>query len=322
MPHQFRKAVRGGKPLLCGISGPTGSGKTYSALRLAVGLAGSDGGIYMIDTENGRGRFYADEFDYLYTELEPPFSPERYTAAIQDAIDDGARVVIVDSDSHCWEGIGGCREEADQIAHDMAARWKKSPDTYSFQSWSKPKQALSKKINHLVRADCHIILCWRAKEKRSMAKDDKGKTEIINLGWQPISDYETPYECAFLAMLDPEKPGTPHFTHKALSHQFKDIFSEGAQVNEEMGKKLAAWCEAQSPQAPEAEALSEDEIQAMYKEACAATEEGTDRLREFWQGLDPKWQHALDKYRVTLKEAAAEYDKIKVQGETEEEEIA
>ncbi len=49
-------AVREQVPLLLGLMGPSGGGKTYSALRLAKGIQSVAGGdIYMIDTEARRG---------------------------------------------------------------------------------------------------------------------------------------------------------------------------------------------------------------------------------------------------------------------------
>ena len=59
----FHKAARINAPIIVGLAGPSKSGKTYSALRLAVGLA--DGGkIAMINTEGARGHQYADKFEY------------------------------------------------------------------------------------------------------------------------------------------------------------------------------------------------------------------------------------------------------------------
>ena len=74
-----------GKSAACGAKG---SGKTYSALRVATGLAKECGSrIAFLDTENGRARYYADEFDFDYMQLEDPFTPEKYMEAIDAAVD-------------------------------------------------------------------------------------------------------------------------------------------------------------------------------------------------------------------------------------------
>src|SRR3546814_535683 len=109
MTYQFRPAVREQCYTLTGFAGPSGSGKTFSALAFAQGLKG-DGKVAMIDTEARRGLHYADQFDYLYSELTAPFTPERYIEAIQAAQKAGASVIIVDSMSHEHEGPGGILE--------------------------------------------------------------------------------------------------------------------------------------------------------------------------------------------------------------------
>lgn len=59
MSIQFKKAIRENVGLLIGLAGGTGSGKTYSAMRLASGIAG-DKPFAVIDTEAGRAKHYAD----------------------------------------------------------------------------------------------------------------------------------------------------------------------------------------------------------------------------------------------------------------------
>lgn len=105
MSMTFRPAVRTQTPILLGLAGPSRSGKTYSALRIATGLAQGQP-IFMIDTESGRGLMYAEKFTYQYGELSAPFTSERYLQAIEDAKAAGAKVIIVDSMSHEHEGPG------------------------------------------------------------------------------------------------------------------------------------------------------------------------------------------------------------------------
>ena len=59
----FRRAIRANQPLLIGLAGPSGSGKSFSGLRLAKGLAGGKR-IAAIDSENGRLSLYAEKFDF------------------------------------------------------------------------------------------------------------------------------------------------------------------------------------------------------------------------------------------------------------------
>ena len=92
MTFQFKPAVRENVNLLIGLAGGTGSGKTYTAMRLASGIAG-DKPFALIDTEAGRGKHYADQFKFDHGDLLPPFRPAAYAEAIKAADDAGYPVI-------------------------------------------------------------------------------------------------------------------------------------------------------------------------------------------------------------------------------------
>ena len=86
MSFTIRAAQRGNVQLVAGIAGPSGGGKTFSALLLARGLAGANGRIVLLDTEHGRSQMYSDigaPWDGI--EFDPPVTPERYVEAIKAA---------------------------------------------------------------------------------------------------------------------------------------------------------------------------------------------------------------------------------------------
>jgi hypothetical protein len=101
----FRPAVRENIGLLIGLIGASGGGKTFSALRLATGLAGGKRFV-IIDTESGRATHYADRFQFDHGDLTAPYRPDRYREAIEAAIRAGYPVVVVDSASHEHAGEG------------------------------------------------------------------------------------------------------------------------------------------------------------------------------------------------------------------------
>ncbi len=106
MTFQFREAKREGVGLLIGLAGGTGSGKTFSAFRLASGIAGNRK-FAVIDTEAGRALHYADQFRFDHGDLRGPFNPDAYIEAIAAADDAGYPAIVVDSTSHLWAGDGG-----------------------------------------------------------------------------------------------------------------------------------------------------------------------------------------------------------------------
>ena len=83
----FEKAVKKKEPLRLALVGPSGAGKTYSALVLATELA-EGGKIALLDSEHGSSKKYADIFSYDIFEPDT-FSPEIYTSAIEAAVGAG-----------------------------------------------------------------------------------------------------------------------------------------------------------------------------------------------------------------------------------------
>src|SRR3990167_10103442 len=104
MSFSFRPAKRENVALIIGLAGGTGSGKTFSAMRLASGIAGEGKPFAVIDTEAGRAKHYADQFKFDHGDLAPPFRPDAYVDAIMAADKAGYSVIVVDSVSHVWAG--------------------------------------------------------------------------------------------------------------------------------------------------------------------------------------------------------------------------
>lgn len=98
------------------LFGPSGSGKTFTSLTVATGMAkelernGLPSKILMGNTEESRGLYYANEFDYDIVNVDPPYTPEKFIELIELAEDNGYGILIIDSTSSEWEGSGGCLE--------------------------------------------------------------------------------------------------------------------------------------------------------------------------------------------------------------------
>jgi hypothetical protein len=124
----FKKAVKHESKLRCALVGPPGAGKTYGALSISKALleqmGNGDSGIAVIDTEHGSAAKYADLFDFDTLELTS-FSPIRYIEAIKAAEAAGYAVLIIDSLSHAWNGVGGVLELVDRKgANNKFNAWK------------------------------------------------------------------------------------------------------------------------------------------------------------------------------------------------------
>jgi len=240
----FRPAVRENVPLLLGLSGGTGSGKTYSALRLAKGIAG-DRPFAVIDTEAGRAKHYADQFKFDHGDLKPPFTPERYADAIAAADAAHYPVAVVDSTSHEWAGEGGILDWHDDELDRMAGTdWKKR-DACNMAAWIKPKVAHKQMVMRLLQLRAHVILCFRAEPKVEMTREGGAwkiveKKSLVGLhGWIPITEKNLPFELTASFLLMAEHPGVP--LPIKLQEQHRAIFPLDRPITERAGQLLAEW---------------------------------------------------------------------------------
>jgi hypothetical protein len=251
MTVSFRPAKREQIPLLLGVAGGTGSGKTLSALRMARGIA--EGGPFaFVDTENGRGLHYADQFPEMqHGDLRAPFRPDAYTDAIQDGfahlkdVPKERRVVVVDSFSHEWTGDGGCLDWVDEITNGDP---KRNP-----QAWAKVKPAHRKMMTRLLGLDAHVILCLRAEYGKMDIIRKDGKTEFVPKrtlpggsldGWTILSEKDVPYELTASFLVISDAPGIPR--PLKLQEQHKQFVPLDQPLSEQTGKQLAAWAAGSS----------------------------------------------------------------------------
>lgn len=257
----FRRGVREKINLIVAVCGGTGSGKTFSAMRIASGLSG--GKIFaVIDTENGRANHYADQFSFDVCQIHAPFTPESYTEAILEADKAGYPVILVDSMSHVWAGDGGVLDEQERELDRMAGNdWRKR-EQCKMAAWIKPKMAHKSMVNKLLQVKAHLILTFRAEEKIEMVRQD-GKLEVRKKesligkdGWIPICEKNVPFEatCSFLLLAS--NPGIPHPIK--LQDQLRKVADLKKPLDEEVGKQLAQWAKGQSVEPDGANGLSGD----------------------------------------------------------------
>jgi hypothetical protein len=251
MSFSFRPAKRENVPLLIGLAGGTGSGKTMSALRLAHGLAG-DKPFAVIDTEAGRALHYADDFTFEHADLKPPFRPSAYTDAIRAADEAGYPVVLVDSASHEHAGEGGLLDWHEEELNRMAGDdWKKRK-ALTFAAWIAPKQAHKAMVNKLLQVRAHVILCFRAQQSIEIVKVNgetvvRPKQSLTGLdGWIPICEKSLPYELTLSFLLTADAPGVPKPIK--MPEQFKGFVPLDQPIGEETGAQLAEWAKGGTSQ--------------------------------------------------------------------------
>jgi len=263
MAFKAQKAVREKVYTKIALMSPSGGGKTYSALRLATGMAdelekinGVRPKILMANTESSRGRYYANEFDYDIIDLVEPFVPEQFVEAIEYAISEGYGILVMDSTSHEWEGKGGCLE-----LHQKAGG--------KYQDWKYVTLRHDAFINKLATSTIHIIATMRGKDQYDMEKDDKGKTTVkkLGVGAKQRDGFEFEFTCTFT--ID-SKSHTAE-TQKDNTHIFEN--DAAVVLTENHGKKIIQWANTSDiePTIPKDNFVSdensmEDDISAIKKE--------------------------------------------------------
>lgn len=271
----FRRAQRQQAKLRLALVGPAGSGKTYSALRIATGLVQAlndttSGHIAMIDTERGSGELYSDHFDYDIARLDPPFDPKRYIERIRAAQDAGYAVLIIDSLSHAWAGPGGLIDIKDNIA-------KTCKGTNEFTAWRYVTPQHNKLLDTILSCSCHVIATMRTKTAYEVTLNENGKTKPVKLGLAPIQRDGIEYE--FTVVLDLSIDG-----HVATSSKDRTGLFDGKffTPDEETGQALAAWL--QSGQDP--------------KQSVISTINDLLRKLELDNLSGAYWNYALNRYRA------------------------
>lgn len=255
--YEYVDAVRHNTNLLIAFAGPTGSGKTYTALEVASGLAGDGGVVGVLDTEAGRATHYADMFKFKHLDLQAPFTPQRFLAAIKSAEERGFAVLVVDSASDEYEGPGGLADMHDAAMVRMARKesiedldaWQ--VDKLNAPAWSGPKTAHKRILMSALRhMRMHLIFCLRAEEKIEFVKvteDGKEKTKIRPRGWVPICEKNFMYDMTMSFVMNHENPGVPLMNdrglplHGKLQEQHRHAFPSGKLITRESGRLLAEW---------------------------------------------------------------------------------
>ena len=163
MTNPFQKATLKQAKLRLGITGPSGSGKTLAALMIAKGIGGN---VAVIDTEHGSASLYSRSFDFDVINLDPPYSPERFIELLKAAESGGYGVVIIDSATHEWDGIGGCLE-----INEALAQAKFRGNTWS--AWNETTPRHRAFIDAIIQSPCHVICTARSKTETVQGEDKK-----------------------------------------------------------------------------------------------------------------------------------------------------
>jgi hypothetical protein len=183
--NPFQKATKIQAKLRMALIGASGSGKTYTALKIASVF----GKVALIDTEHGSASKYADLFTFDVLELTN-FDPRSYISAMEAAAENGYDAVVIDSLSHSWKELLNQKNQLDTRGGNSYVNWGKIT----------PKQDAL--IEAILASPLHVIGTMRAKMDHVMETDDKGRIIIRKVGLAPIQRDDVEYEFDVVADMD------------------------------------------------------------------------------------------------------------------------
>ena len=292
---QFTRAVRKGSRILVALYGHSSSGKTYSALLLARGIAGPKGRVGLLDTESGRANLYAHVgAPWDHADLTPPFTPERYVEAIKAAEEEKFDVLVIDSGSHEWDGLGGTLETADD------GRTSDGRPLKGLAKWKGPKARHSRFMNNLLQVRVPLIICLRAKNKVSQRGND-----IIDEGLKPIQAANFIFDMTVQLQMHHEPERRAHYTVEKVPEDLIGAFPVGKRITVETGAMVRQWLDGAAP--------ADAALDALKAEAMEAAERGVEALRAFWERIGKQGRGRLADQLGNLKSVAIEADRENIE---------
>lgn len=275
MNFQAQPATRSEEPLLLGMIGPPGGGKTLSSLKLAKGIQSVRGGdIHLIDTEGGRARKYNDQIPFSIVELPPTARSNDFIDCIRAQLPAKPAAIIVDSMSD--EHLSYLEWHDEMVPSSGGNEW---------AAWSKPAAARKKLISGILKIKTPLIFTFRAKEKTKQ----EGR-KIINIGWQPVAPLEIVHTLDLACLLPPRADGVPVWKSDKIGEDFilklpnylAPSIEAGKPLCEEMGAAFARWAKGEAVAPAEEIPTAADYHQQWAKMIINATR--PDLIASTWNG--------------------------------------
>lgn len=278
--------------LFVALVGGTNSGKSFSALRLARGIAGPKGRIAAADTEGGRLLHLKRDFDFDILLMDPPHHPAQYAEVAEAAEVAGYDALLFDSFSMEWRGVGGVLDQMDSELERAVRRaeakarekgWNFDEDrarnANKMAASIKPKMAHKLMVNSLLARRIPIIFSIRGE----MTLDPDTKKEKFKAATAPGFLFEVTVSFRLASdrrgIIDLSDPSS-----YKMEGIHRGMFRDGDQLSEEHGAKLAAWARGEAFANQVLQAAGEKAAGLAFEEAAAAARQGRDAFAVWWNG--------------------------------------
>lgn len=217
-----------------GLYGSAGSGKTYTAAKIAIGLhqfAKCTKPVGMFDTEPA-----ASYIMPLFKKAGIEFMVYDESRALRDLMgfmdeaEQACSIVIIDSITHVWRDT---QESFLGKINDGLARRNKRPITrLEFHHWQPIKAAWAEFSDRFLSSKLHVIVCGRAGNiYEYQTNDETGKKELITTGTRMATEKELGHEPSLLIeMVQVREEGK--IVNRALVQKDRADTINGAEIDQ------------------------------------------------------------------------------------------
>lgn len=194
----FKKAEHQQAYLKAGIMGLAGSGKTYTATEIAIGLVEymrkhgiETKPVAFMDTETGSD-WCVPRFSAAGVELV--VNRSRSLVDLRNAIieaEEHCSILVIDSITHFWRVF--CEEYAER---------KNRRRGLEFSDWAFLKKEWGQFTDLFVNSRLHIVMCGRQGYEYDFMENENGKKELIKTGVKMKAEGETGFEPSILIAME------------------------------------------------------------------------------------------------------------------------
>lgn len=175
--------------LKCNIYGWAGSGKTYTAVQLALGLSkltNFEKAIGFLDSETGSD-FWVDRIRQATGQAPLVAKTRAFSDLLGGLLEaqSSCNIVIVDSATHYWRELIDAYKTARKMPPDSRL---------AFQHWDHLKGEWRKFTDLFVNSPLHMIVCGRAGHEWDYFENDDGKMELRKTGTKMKAEAEFGFE--------------------------------------------------------------------------------------------------------------------------------
>lgn len=214
------------------IYGAAGTGKTYTATQIAIGLYKEKQlkkPVAIFDTENGSDflqPLFAKEGITVHVKKSRTF-PDLITATHIAA--QKASVLIIDSISHVWRELTQSyldqynRDRLQSLTRKYGAVWTRNNFRPALQlepqQWAHLKTVWAEFTDIYLGSPLHIIVCGREADHYQYTENESGRLQLIQSGTHIAAEKELSYEPSLLIQMSRRTVGN---TEKIIAHVEKD----------------------------------------------------------------------------------------------------